>query len=164
MRALVRAAARVAERPEPNDAECCVHAHRVLREVWPIEVDRVPLARWRLFAGESPWSPVEAARDAGLALRVTIPPADQLALPLQVGRWHLCQGWSAPNVDTAAIPEEVWGHTWLWWAATEGLGVRLDSVTKRPLDQRMQGLESWPGWIRQFHGGVAVAVLRPLDF
>lgn len=163
MRRFVRAFARVLERPEPEDDECCVFAHRVLREVWPIEVDRAPIAQWRLHRGESPWSPVEAAEAAGLTVRVRIPPRDQLALPLQVGRWHLCQGWSAPDVDTAAVPHGVWGHTWLWWAATEEHGVCLDAIAKRDPPQRLFGLTRWGDRVDEFRGGVAVAVLRPID-
>jgi hypothetical protein len=147
---LLDAAATVAPTAD-TDAEraCCCYAQAVI-ERWaglPPATGTL-LAMWRIFEGQGPWSPVHAAVQAGVS--------EQLAVLSHLGpvpeRWHLVQGWRgtpfAPGVT---------GHTFLWRASTATHGWQLDSVIGRGPDMRPR---AWADVVREFKGGLAIAVLR----
>jgi hypothetical protein len=152
-------AARCRERlspTDPNDELCCVFAQNVLIDVYGRDVIvRAPDSMWRIWQGENAWSPVLAAKQAGIASALTLPPT--AGRPLVVGAVHLCQGWRgqpfAPGVT---------GHTWLWYAATERTGYRLDSAGApyRTAPGAECRLTTWAELVAPYAGGVAVAALR----
>ena len=152
-------AARVHEQlspADPNDDLCCVYAQAVLADVYGLGViTRATNAEWRIWKGESPWSPILAAVRAGIASAHSLPPAG--GRPLVVGAVHLCQGWRG-----TPLAPGVTGHTWLWYAATERTGYRLDSAGApyRTAPGAECRLTTWAELAAPYVGGVAVAALR----
>jgi hypothetical protein len=141
---------------DPNDDLCCVYAQAVLSDVYGRHVTaRAPDAQWRVWKGESPWSPVLAAQRAGIASASSLPPTP--GRPLVVGAVHLCQGWRGTPLASG-----VTGHTWLWYAATDRTGYRLDSAGApyRTAPGAECRLTTWAGLVAPYAGGVAVAALR----
>lgn len=141
---------------DPTDDLCCVYAQAVLAAVYGGDVvGRAPDAQWRIWRGESPWSPVLAARRAGIASASSLPPTP--GRPLVVGAVHLCQGWRG-----TPLAPGVTGHTWLWYAATERTGYRLDSAGApyRTAPGAECRLTTWAELVAPYVGGVAVAALR----
>jgi hypothetical protein len=129
---------------------CCCYAQATI-ERWaglpPATGDL--LAAWRIFAGQSPFSPVTiAAIEAGVVEHAGLVP---LMSP-EPGRWHLVQGWRGTPLAAG-----VTGHTFLWRAASTEFGIQVDSVIgagPRQNDRR------WADVVAEFKGGLAVAVLR----
>lgn len=149
-------AVRLYERPEPNSDQCCVFARLVLREVYgAAAVDRAPISAWHLWDVARPWSPVEAARTAGITSALSLPPVQ--GRPLAVGGLHLCQGWRG----TPGAPG-ITGHTWLWWATSASAGVQIDAAA--PPYRTAPGVElrirRWADVAAPYRHGIAVAVLR----
>lgn len=133
-----------------DERACCCYAQAVV-ERWaglPPATGAL-LASWRLFAGEPPWSPVQAALASGAAVVAHVPPA---APSLQVGRWHLIQGWRG-----VPLAPGVTGHTFLWRASSTDRGVQVDSAIPRGPGIRYR---AWADVRAEFRGGLAVAVLR----
>lgn len=156
---LVRAGAEVAAaiRSE-SDRACCVYHHHMLELAYGLPpADREALSLWRLWVevvDAHPWGPIEAVAAAGLAERVSFPPATPLAPP--VGRWASVQVWRGPPGA-----DGVTGHTYLWRQVTPTLGYALDSASTHDA-----GPTRYMTWAEKLGaiaagGGAAVAVLRP---
>jgi hypothetical protein len=157
------AAARVRERltaADPQDELCCVYARQVLRELYdPEAVDVVPVSRWHLHDGAHPWSPVEAAWDAGLAERVVLPPSPAASTdPLPVGAVLYCQGWS--GLRNGVVAGGAVGHTFLLAVVTSSTVLRLDSAAGRAAPGAEARWMSITELRARYTSGVAVAVLR----
>ena len=152
----IAAALELLEKPEANSDQCCVFARLVCRELYGAEaVSRAPVADWHLWDVSRPWSPVEAAAQCGLTLATALPPVG--GRPLVAGGLHLCQGWR--GVPGAA---GVTGHTWLWYAHTAEVGVRIDAAGAQ--FRAPPGVElragRWTTIAAPYAYGIAVAVLR----
>lgn len=137
-----------------TDAEraCCCYVQAVVEaaaKLPPATGDL--LAKWRIFAGQGPWSPVEAAVQSGAAVSIVVPPSNPV---LWRGRWHVIQGWRG-----APLAAGVTGHTFLWYASDTdpARGVQFDSAIPRGPGSRTR---SWADVLAEFRGGVAVAALR----
>jgi hypothetical protein len=153
---LAAAAEVLAKWDDPTDDECCVFVQAVIERAFKLApADAKLTGLWRIFDVARPWSPVEAAVLAGVALgSPSLPPAKGSPT---VGRWHVCQGWR--GVPGA---KGVTGHTFLWAEVAPGYGVCLDASDKRPPDRTLAGIRSWASRSAEFVGGVAIVPLRPL--
>lgn len=171
---LLEAASRVRERLSPADLAdelCCVFGRQVLREAYGAEtIDAVPVSRWHIHDGAHPWSPVEAAWDAGIAEAVFLG-GTPFRLP-PVRRWVYCQGWSG-LVGGVVVPGVSVGHTFkairLTDGARGGTVLRIDAAavtTSKKAGRAAPGAEArWTTWEEltgHYTSGVAWALLRPV--
>lgn len=148
---LLDAAAIVAPTVDTDDERaCCVFGETVV-ELWAglPHAEGPLLAAWRLFDGEPPWSPVQAAVASGAAESASFPPAAPVA---PVGRWLYCQGWRGKPLAPG-----VTGHTFLLRRASDTRCVQIDSAIPRGVSFRPR---AWADVLAEFTGGLAVAVLR----
>jgi hypothetical protein len=155
LRRAVEQAVRLHATPEPQMDQCCVFARLVLRQLYgAAAVDRAPVADWHLWDVARPWSPVEAAQLAGIAVSVSLPPAVATPKP---GMLHQCQGWRG-TPGAAGVT----GHTWLWWAVSETAGLQIDSAAPpfRAAPAIQLRPRMWADVVAPYRFGVAVAVLK----
>lgn len=156
---ILPAAAHVAKALDrDSDRDCCVFARLVLRQSYgALSIDAVPAWRWHMVVerGAGAWEPVIAARDAGIVEGYTVPRDPSLPpSPPPTGRWALVQGWRG-----VALAPGVTGHTFLYRSLTDETGVVVDSTRGR--GPRAGGFARWAELVREYRGGLAVAVLRP---
>lgn len=145
-------AARTA-RPASSDWACCVHARRVLLELYGAErLARAELADWHLWSGRSAWAPPEAAVQCGIADRVvdltTYVPARGDVMHVQLWRG-------------APFAAGVTGHTVILIGLDDegrGGGVLSDAVETRGPGLRTYDLDALR---REARGGIRGAVLHP---
>ncbi len=165
--AVLSAAARAREALRADDLQdelCCVYGRSLLRELYDPElVDVVPVARWHLHDGGHPWSPVEAAWDAGLAEAVVLPPHEYTPRP---GDVLLCQGWSGLR-GGVVVPGVSLGHEFIVVVTTAATVIRIDAAavaTPTKPGRAAPGAEvRWYTWAElrnKYTSGLAVAVLR----
>jgi hypothetical protein len=142
---LPRIAARLAPATDTPEEQACCCYHQLVVETWaglPPATGGL-LARWRLFAGQSAWSPIDAVVEVGVGTRMTAP---------VLGRWHSVQIWRGTPFAAG-----VSGHTFLWFQSDGGWGWQLDCVIGRRPDQRAR---AWADVVAEAVGGLAIAVLR----
>lgn len=145
-------------RPRTSDADCCVYARDVLVRAYGLPDPTPELeALWCVHLGDDGtvpasrvWGPTQAAIESDIAVALVGEP-----LP---GRWHLCQGWRSLRADGRADPRHDQGHTWLWYAASDDIGVVLDSARDR--GARVEGWQSWARRLDTYAAGIRVALLR----
>jgi len=148
-------AVRYAAAPVQNSDQCCVFARLVLVGLYGESVvNRAPVSAWHLWDVARPWSPVEAAVQAGITLSATYAPAPPVP---RVGALHQIQGWRG-TPGAAGVT----GHTWLWWATSATHGYQIDAAAApyRMAPGVEVRLRRWADVIAPYQYGVAIAALR----
>jgi hypothetical protein len=109
------------DRTPPYDEgslDCVRFTYAVLKDLWPNVIPQHHAAIHLLDASK-PFSPVQAAQDAGVGSRLphtAVRGDGKLVHGPQAGCWHLCQGWK--SLDPLQS-----GHGWFWYEpATPVLG------------------------------------------
>lgn len=148
---------------EPSDFDCVVFVERVLLAAYGVaapSLDWTALSRIYpdLPAGrvsaQHAWGPVLAAKQLHVTTTETFPYAPPVR---EVGRWHVCQGWTAVDADGGVSPSRgAVGHTWLWLEVAPGFGCALDSARGRGV--RLDGYRGWGDFVGRFARGGRVSV------